>query len=100
MISVDERISQMRSRIRRHRTGAYTVPSEVLFRASPGTLRADALAGILLFLDQGAGRIRELAERLVALHRLEDLIEVPVALRFGRRLHLYDVHVMLDRKST
>ena len=39
-----------------------------------------ALGEIRLFLDQRAGRIREFAERLVTLHRLEDLVEVPVAL--------------------
>src|SRR5208282_1785717 len=58
--------------------------------------RRDRCSSALL-LDQRAGRIRELAERLVALHRLEDFVEVPLALRFRRRLHLHDVHVVFEQ---
>src|SRR5271168_2843427 len=66
-------------------------------RATP---RAETSHGPLsgrLVLEQRAGRVGELAERLFALHRLEDLVEVPVAFRLGGRLHLNDVHVVLEQ---
>ena len=49
------------------------------------------------FLTRGQAEFGEFSVRLIAFHGLEDLVEIPVALRFGRRLHLDDVHLLLQK---
>src|SRR5271163_1102612 len=49
------------------------------------------------FLDERAGRIGELAERLVARHLLHEAIIIPGILRFRRLLDLHDVHRMFHQ---
>ena len=50
-----------------------------------------------LLLHERAGRVGGLAVGLLARHRLHELQKIPVALRFRRRLHLHDVHRMLQQ---
>src|SRR5665213_984523 len=48
-------------------------------------------------LDERAGRVGELAESLVALHRLDELVVIPGPFRLRGRLDLHDVHVVLHQ---
>src|SRR5258705_5564760 len=57
------------------------------------TLPSNRMGSAALLPDQWTAALAERAERLLAGDRAHDLGEVPLALRFIRRLHLHEVHV-------